>query len=250
MFDVKANTVDCAQKCVLDMRAQYAGLSEAQISETLTNDASWGELEAFRTSLAIVRNQKKANEEKPMPRPLIPYHSRTQQLQMRLAPAMPPAPARTFRQALTSSTIFIPAPSIVSPGFKKKYTGINWANFENILKFYALGVLYKGALTQQQEKDKADLARAIEEVYKTKHPTRPKTAQEIVDNVKGTYIQYGKDIIHALGVPDREIRSALMSNLESEITQTRNERNADQLRKVMRKSTDIVSLLRARYKSK
>lgn len=276
LFDVDAHRLDCAVKCLNDTRVQFYGWTQEQVEDNYEREGNLAEQKAFQMALVIVKEQENAQDEfiepepeekpatphapepvgKPYQPELFPQTQQTESVAVYQQPvpnleaALPTPPAQTPKQQLRSSTSLTP-PSIVSPYFDRPHKGINWPHYENILKLYALGVLYKGELTQQQQQDKKDLEEAIEYVYRIKHPRarKQKSAAEIIKKIRGKYIPYGKNVITALNIQDEGIRSSVMNDLEEDILRTHNPHNAIQLGKVMKKSRAIVSLLRNRYRS-
>lgn len=276
LFDVEAHKLDCALKCLNDTRVQFYGWTQEQVEDSYEHDGNLAEKKALQMAMAIVKERERQDEfildpeletpstdvqrnetAKVYQAELFPQtqqiapSAKYQQPAENLKAALPMPPEQTQKQKLQSSTILTP-PSIVSPNFDKPHKGINWPHYENILKLYALGVLYKGELTRQQQQDKKDLEKAIEYVYRIKHPRarRHKFAKEIVEKACGRYIQYGKNIISALNITDEGLRASMMYDLEEEISKTHNPHNARQLDKTMHKSRNIVTMLRKRYQSK
>ncbi len=180
----------------------------------------------------------------------LPNISKAQQLTLSLFPAaLPTPPKQTIKQQLQGSTTFTPLPSIVSAGFNKAHTGINWPHYENMLKLFALGYLYHGKLTQQQQKDKDDLTQAIEEVGNAKFKKKHLTAEEITERDSRVYMRYGQNVIRAMADPDPLVSERRLKDLRSEIPDTRNNNNATQLHKMMSKAKTIAMILQNRYKS-
>ena len=165
--------------------------------------------------------------------------------------ALPTPPAQTTQQALKATTIFTPLPSIVSAGYNQPHRGINWSHYENMLKLFALSYMYHGqVLTQQQEKDKADLEKAIEEAGNARYKKKHLTAEQIMKRDEGIYMRYGENVIRAMAEPDPVVSERRLKDLRSEIPDTRVGDNATQLHKMMSKAKTIAMIMCARYSNK
>ena len=175
-----------------------------------------------------------------------------QQMTLPLFPAaLPTPPQQTVKQQLQSTTTFTPLPSIVSSGYNQKHRGINWSHYENMLKLFALSYMYHGqVLTQQQEKDKADLEQAIEEAGNARYKKKHLTAEQIMKRDEGIYMRYGQNVIRGMADPDPLVSERRLKDLRSEIPDTRNDNNATQLHKMMSKAKTIAMILQNRYKAK
>jgi len=188
----------------------------------------------------------------PAPQPVAtPQPQKAAQQKPSLQAALPTSPAQTVQQTLKATTIFTPLPSIVSFGYNQKHRGINWSHYENMLKLFALSYMYHGqVLTQQQEKDKADLEQAIEEAGNAKYKKKHLTAEQIMKRDEGVYMRYGQNVIRAMAEPDPLVSERRLKDLRSEIPDTRVSDNAIQLHKMMSKAKTIAMVMRARYSNK
>ena len=102
-------------------------------------------------------------------------------------------------------------------------------------------------MTQQQQKDKADLEKAIEEKGNAKYKKKHLTAQEIMKRDSGVYMHYGQNVIRAMAEPDPIVSERRLKDLRSEIPDTRNDDNARQLHRTMSKGRTIFMTLQSRY---
>lgn len=178
----------------------------------------------------------------------LPDLSGAQQMTLPLfTAAMPAQPKQTAKQQLQNTTTFTPLKSIVSEGFDKPHTGINWPHYENMLKLFALGYLYQGELSQQQQKDKQDLEQAIEQVGNAKFKKKHLTAEEIIEKSSGVYMRYGKNVIRAMAEKNPLVSERQLKDLRSEIPDTRNDNNATQLHKMMSKAKTVAMVMQDRY---
>lgn len=164
--------------------------------------------------------------------------------------AMPEQPKQTMKQKLQNTTMFTPLPTIVSEGYDDEHKGINWPHYENMLKLFALGLIVRGELTQQQKKDKEDLTQAIEVAGNAKYKKKHLSAEEIIKRDSKVYMRYGRNVIRAMAEPDPIVSERRLKDLRSEIPDTRNENNATQLHKMMSKAKTIFMTLQSRYKTK
>ena len=243
---------DCARKYLEDVRAQFPGLTIQQIIEHWRKEESWGELKAFVQALAIIR----AHDKKEYIRLKRKQHRATQPKQKTnvqppqtpVVPVVTPqTPQQTFSQALKSTTMLVRPDSIVSKGFEKEYNGINWPHYENILKLYTLNQLVEGEYTAQQQKDQADLLRAIKFVGNKGRKRTSLSAEEVIQRQNGVYLNFGRSVIDALTDPDGIMSVVQLKELRAEILRA-DGYNAIQLQKVMDKSRQIVHMMQQRYK--
>ena len=165
-----------------------------------------------------------------------------------LAPALPKKPKQTKKQTLKATTMFTPLPSIVEEGYDKPHKGINWPHYENMLKLFAFSYLVHGQLTQQQQKDKDDLTKAIETTGNARYKKKHLSAEEIMERDSGVYMRYGKNVIRAMAEKDPLVSERRLKDLRSEIPDTRNDNNAIQLHKMMSKAKTVFMTLQSRYK--
>jgi len=252
LFDIKAFEFDCAAKLLNDHRIQFYGQTRQQVENTYEQNGDCGEQESLRLAYAIVReheNSLKAFDSEQEGTPATTQAAPKKQIQqpVKLAAALPTPPVQTSKQQLQNSTMFTPLPSIVSKGYDKQYNGINWPHYENILKLFALSYIYRGTLTAQQQKDKQDLIKAIEEVGNAKQEKKHLSSDEIIHKATGAYLQFGQDTICAFAHPDQKISQALQYDLEVYINTRHNRQNQEQLRKISKKSVKIVEFIKNRY---
>ena len=180
-----------------------------------------------------------------------------------LTAALPTPPAQTTQQQLQATTIFTPLPSIVSDGYERRHSGINWPHYENMLKLYALNLITRGrTLTPEQQQDKAELEEAIvaaEEARqeralaqriargkgpkKPKEPVRPALQDVLKQFENNRYIEAGHNVIHA-----RVLKMDTMEQVDFRIQHTINDNNSQQLDKVKQKALAIIEMMRVRYK--
>ena len=209
--------------------------------DNFESEENWSEYEALKKAWRIVKKAKRTTKA-PCVRPTLKSFLQSKQPEFQLQPALPHPPAQTQQQQLKNSTWLS---SIVSEGYKETHRGINWPHYENMLKLYALGALFKNTLTPQQQKDKADLGEAIEYVYNTKNPRKKeKSANEILQKATGVYMQYGFEVIDAM------VLGTSLSDLRDRIYRSHVREDREQREKMFYKSYDIVRALRARYKQK
>ena len=179
-----------------------------------------------------------------------------------LTPALPTPPAQTTQQALKATTMWTPLPSIVSPGYDRQHTGVNWPHYENMLKLYTLNLLTRGrTLTTQQETDKTELEQAIvaaeearlaralaRKVARGKGPKKPKapetpTLHDVLQRFENNrYLEAGHNVIHA-----QVLKMDTMDQVDFRIQHTINDNNSEQLDKVKQKALGIVRMMRVRY---
>lgn len=158
-----------------------------------------------------------------------------------------PAPLQQSRKSeWQNTTMFTPVEPVVSFGFLRSYRGINWPHYENMLKLYAVDLFIQnepdGKPTDQQEKDKAALEEAIEAKGNAKR-VRPLTVNEIVKRDSKVYMTYGKDIIYALVMCNEKT----LKELHAQITNSFNQRDAEQRKTMYNKATQIYNKLVDRY---
>jgi len=162
--------------------------------------------------------------------------------------AQPTRPKQTRMQALKSTTMFTPLPSIVEEGYNRRHRGINWPHYENMLKLFALKYMVQGIPTQQQEKDIIDLTKAVEEKGNARYKKKHLTAEEITERDSGVYMRYGKNVIRSMAEMDPLVSERRLKDLRTEISDTRNENNSVQLHKMMSKAKTIFITLQSRYR--
>lgn len=182
--------------------------------------------------------------------PLQPSEGKQLDFMSTLFPTLQTHSKQSRGQALKATTMFTPLPSVVEEGCENNHRGINWPHYENMLKLFALGYLIQGTPTQQQEKDKVDLATAIEKVGNAQYKKKHLDADKIIKNASGVYMCYGKNVIRAMAERDPQVSERCLKDLRSEILDTRNENNAKQLHKTMRKAKTIFMKLQSRYREK
>ena len=167
-----------------------------------------------------------------------------------LTSAFPQQPMQTRKQDLKKGSIFTPLEPIVNLGYNAPHKGINWPHYENMLKLIAIDYFVQGAPSSQQEEDKKNLQNAVEDFVNLKYKKKHLTAQEILERDTGVYMHFGKSVLFALAVSDAQVSKYFLDELNAEISETSNEHNANQLRKMMHKAKFVFSTLQQRYRSR
>ena len=162
----------------------------------------------------------------------------------------PEASFETYKEQLKRSTA-LSTVSIVSEGFDKPHSWINWPHYENMWKLFALeNVFILGKPTPQQEKDRQDLRCAIYIAGNAKYKRKRLTVEEIIERDSKEYMTYGKNIIRAKAEKDSYTSERRLKSLRSDIYDTRSEENATQLRRVTHKVKAIYDQMMERYNTR
>ena len=136
------------------------------------------------------------------------------------------------------------------PQKKGKHSGkINWADFQNLLFFYALGKLHPAdsdEIIAQKQIDLEDLRSAIEKVPELKNQKSQTAEQRINRKKANTYLLFAMNVIDSIF----NNNSAQKYDLEREIqdAEETNSFNAAKLKRSKSTATLVCDVLKNRYK--
>ena len=140
-------------------------------------------------------------------------------------------------------------PTLVVPGWNnmEKKRQKNWADFENLLLFYAIGKIQLDSFSDmavQKEKDLKDLRSAIEKfpILKGK---RPETAEDRVSK-NTTYLAFGKNMLDSLITNNQGAQHDLYREIQD--AEETNVFNASKLRRSQVIAYRVFDTLQKRYK--
>ena len=141
-------------------------------------------------------------------------------------------------------------PTLVVPGWDKieKKGQKNWADFENLLLFYALGKIQFSPsyeTTFQRKKDTEDLRQVIEKfpILKGK---KPESAEERIGK-NTTYLAFGKSVLDSLIRDDQGAQHDLYREIQD--AEETNSFNASKLKRSQTIARRVFSTLKKRYKN-
>ncbi len=247
----------CAKNCLDIVDIQYPDWPKEEVIDTLIAQGDQAAADAISKSLSIVKEEdieqepSHTTQKSVTPAPKKAEKSKTKQMELNLFPGLPKPPEQTPKQALQASTALTP-PSIVARGYNEwHYGGMNWPNNKNIWTLYAISFLFPEPLTPLQQKDKKELAAAVEEYGNRKLKKIHHSADEIIDARSGEpYIRCGLDTIRAMGKPTEGERNRALSEVKRRHLETQNENNADRISEIITTAKGICDMLRTRYNGK
>ena len=143
-------------------------------------------------------------------------------------------------------------PSILTKGWNQEKRNPfckNWADMENLLKLYAIGLYFKDRpLTYQSEHDKKELSDAIKLASISSKNKKGISPEERLKNAK-TYLLFGMNTLNIFFMPDSAKKSFDMSALDTEIHETTNDFNAEKLRRSKNIALRVGRMICDRYKN-
>jgi len=143
-------------------------------------------------------------------------------------------------------------PSILTKGWdapKRNKHGKNWADMENLLKLYAIGLYFKGIeMTPQAQHDYQELSHAAEVASLATGRKKGIPAQKRLEKAK-TYLRFGLRTLDAEFQKDPGTRYYDLQDLEREIQETSNDHNAQKLTKSKNMAQRVAQFIRNRYRT-
>ncbi len=144
-------------------------------------------------------------------------------------------------------------PSLLTQGWdkpKKQKFSKNWADMENLLKLYAIGLYFRSSpLTQQAIHDYQELSFAAQQASTSPKNKKGIPAEQRLQKA-GCYLAFGLKTLDAVFQDDAYDKEFALNVLCQEIQNTRNEYHAEKLSRSHTIALRVAKIIHNRYKQK